>query len=266
MDVTHEVFTDRASAGRAGRSNAKRPTSSAAICCASAALPPLPNRSALFPCLSALTKISQTFATVNKTSELRSMPCFVAIDASINSRTRCSNSLVCFIQLSVFKRQLRVQGVASGQTAACESPGAGRPSAGCSAQENPPVPTATFPKFGTFAPQQLLLQSGSSRRQERLAEKYLALNHPGLPSLSCYTVGSADLFSVFPQEAESSSRFLNRLGRTSTRSSVGNLRGEVESPLQATNLPGKLRVPRCACGFRSRLRTGSELFPAKARS
>ena len=29
MAVTHEVFTDKANAGRAGRSNAKRPTSSA---------------------------------------------------------------------------------------------------------------------------------------------------------------------------------------------------------------------------------------------
>jgi hypothetical protein len=100
---------------------------------------------------------------------------------------------------------------------------------------------------------------------DRLAEKYLAIKLPSLPSLSCYCVGSADLFSVFPQEVESSSRFLNRLGRTSTRSPAGNLHGEGDSALQVRNLPGKLRVPRRARGFRSRLRSGSELFLAKAR-
>src|SRR5258706_8646153 len=97
MAVTHELFTDKANAGKAGRSNAKRPTSSAAMCCASAALPPFPNKRALFPCLSAFTRTSLTFATVNTTSVLRSRLCFVAIDASISSLTRGSKSFVCFI-------------------------------------------------------------------------------------------------------------------------------------------------------------------------
>src|SRR6266550_1273836 len=81
MAVTQELFTDKAKAGKAGRSNAKRPTSSAAICCASAALPPLPNSKTLSPCRNALTSSS----------------CFVVIDASINSVTRGMKSFACFM-------------------------------------------------------------------------------------------------------------------------------------------------------------------------
>jgi hypothetical protein len=89
LEVTQELFSDKANAGKGGRSKAKRPTSSAAMRCASAALPPLPNNKALFPCLSASTRSSLTFSTVNRTSVLRSRVCFVAIDASINLLMRC---------------------------------------------------------------------------------------------------------------------------------------------------------------------------------
>jgi len=97
MAVTQELFTDKAKAGKAGRSNAKRPTSSAAICCASAALPPLPNSKTLSPCRNALTSSSDTFAIVERVSLLRNSSCFVVIDASINSVTRGMKSFACFM-------------------------------------------------------------------------------------------------------------------------------------------------------------------------
>src|SRR6266705_230150 len=97
MAVTHEVFTDKVNAGKAGRSNAKRPTNSAAMCWASAALPPFPNRRALFPCCRALIRTSLTFATTDTRAELCSRSCFVAIEASISLITRGSKSLACFI-------------------------------------------------------------------------------------------------------------------------------------------------------------------------
>src|ERR1700722_15693303 len=97
MAVTQELFTERANAGKAGRSKAKRPTSSAAICCASAALPPFPNRITLFPCCNDATKISLTLPIVATSSELPSMVCFVARETLINSVTRWPNSPVSFI-------------------------------------------------------------------------------------------------------------------------------------------------------------------------
>src|SRR6266566_776746 len=97
MAVTHDVFTDKAKAGKAGRSNANRPTNSAAMCWASAALPPFPNRRALFPSWSALIRTSLTFATIDTRTELRTSSCFVAIEASTSLITRGSKSLVVFI-------------------------------------------------------------------------------------------------------------------------------------------------------------------------
>src|SRR5712672_2904537 len=112
MAVTQEPFTDKAKAGRAGRSNAKRPTNSAAICWASAALPPLPKIKSLFPRFSACTRMALTFAAVDISSLLLSMDCFVAIDASIKELTRRSKSVVSFIHSCRFHDGFSRPGVA----------------------------------------------------------------------------------------------------------------------------------------------------------
>ena len=94
MAVTHDVLTDNAKAGRAGRSKANLPTNSAAMCCASAALPPFPNSSTLLPCWNASTRISLTLAMSITTSALRSNRSFTVIEARIDSTTRASKSQV----------------------------------------------------------------------------------------------------------------------------------------------------------------------------
>src|SRR5215472_6586784 len=99
MAVTHDVFTDNAKAGKAGRSNAKRPTNSAAICCASAALPPLPKSSSLFPLLMAASDTSLTRAIDEISTVSPSSLCLTAIDPSIDFAALCSKSAVWFMYL-----------------------------------------------------------------------------------------------------------------------------------------------------------------------
>jgi len=64
MLVRMEVSVVRASAASAGRSTAKRLTNSAARCCASAALPPLPKNRRVPPDLRAATNAAATASTV----------------------------------------------------------------------------------------------------------------------------------------------------------------------------------------------------------
>ncbi|SRR6266699_2320860 len=94
MAVMLEVFTDRAIEGREGRSKANRPTSSAAMCYASAALPPLPKRRILFPGVSALTKSSQAWARVVRTSIIS----LIIIRAAIQEEDAVSRLGGCVVQ------------------------------------------------------------------------------------------------------------------------------------------------------------------------
>src|SRR5450432_2356985 len=92
-----EVSTVRASAGRAGRSKANRPTSSAAMCWASAALPPLPKRRILFLALSEEMRRVATLAIADRACEFLSNDRFAAIDAAMVLLMRDSKSGTGFI-------------------------------------------------------------------------------------------------------------------------------------------------------------------------
>src|SRR5919198_3747355 len=78
------------SAGNGARSRRKRPTSSAARCVASAALPPLPNSSTLPPSSMQATTISASSAVRSGRSP-SSSACVAATLSPMRSRTSCSS-------------------------------------------------------------------------------------------------------------------------------------------------------------------------------
>ena len=95
--VIHDVFTFSARAGRAGRSNANRPTNSRQC----AVRPRRCRRYRTKPacCLfGASTKSSLIFATTDRTSALLRRSFFTAIDAWIERLTRFSKSSILVIQ------------------------------------------------------------------------------------------------------------------------------------------------------------------------
>src|SRR3990167_3854348 len=85
MAVMDEVLVVSATPAIAGRSRAKRPASSAARCCASAALPPLPQKYAVPPFFRQLASACAAFST--SLAHEAAVAAIVAADASRDTRT-----------------------------------------------------------------------------------------------------------------------------------------------------------------------------------